>query len=103
MLCHSFLILFSNADKDIEVFPNKKIPLTSVLGVMQKYTLMPGKMIQTCRKIVEFVHKKQIPANNVKTSQEILTKLDEQGLIEIDRTGELLTLYEYLKACVRYY
>ena len=70
---------------------------------MQKYTLMPGKMIQTCRKIVEFIHQKLIPANNVRFCSDLLSKLNEQNIIEIDRSGGILIIFEYLKACVSYY
>lgn len=103
MISYAYLIFFSNADKDIEVYPNKKIPPTSVLGVMQKYTTMPGKMIQTCRKVVEFIHKRQIPSNCAKSSQELLQKINEQSVMEIDRSGGMLILYDYLKACLSYY
>lgn len=70
---------------------------------MQKYTLMPGKMIQTCRKVVEFIHQKLIPAACVKLSQELLSKLNEQSIIEVDRTGGIFIIYDYLKACIAYY
>ncbi|OMJ77356.1 hypothetical protein SteCoe_23053 [Stentor coeruleus] len=103
MISYAYLIFFSNADKDIEVYPNKKIPPTSVLGVMQKYTTMPGKMIQTCRKVVEFIHKRQIPSNCAKSSQDVLQKINEQGVMEVDRSGGMLILYDYLKACLSYY
>lgn len=104
VLCHAYLSLFCEADKAIEIFfSNKKIPVSRVLSVMQKYTLMPGKMIQTCRKIVDFIHQKQISPHCVKYSQESLSRLSEQGLIEIDRSGGILILFEYLKACVSYY
>lgn len=102
-LSYAYLVFFSNADKDIEVSPNKKIPATSVLPVMQKYTLMPGKMIQTCRKVVEFIHKKQIPTSSAKSAQEILNKVNQQSLMETDRGGGMLILYDYLKACIVYY
>jgi hypothetical protein len=103
MISYSFLIFFSNADKDIEVSPNKKIPPTSSLGIMQKYTLMPGKMIQTCRKVVDFIHKKQILANSVKSAQDVLQKVNEQSVMEADRSGGMLILYDYLKACFAYF
>jgi hypothetical protein len=96
-------VFFSQADKDIEVSPNKKIPATSVLSVMQKYTLMPGKMIQTCRKVIEFIHKKMIPSHSTRSAQEILNKVNQQNLMEIDRSGGLLIFYDFLKACFAYF
>lgn len=102
-LSYAFLVLFSQADKDIEVSPNKKIPATSVLGIMQKYTLMPGKMIQTCRKVVEFIQKKMIPSASVRSASEILGKVNQQTLMEIDRSGGLLIFYDFLRACFTYF
>jgi len=102
-LSYAYLVFFSHADRDIEVSPNKKIPATSVLPVMQKYTLMPGKMIQTCRKVVEFIHKKQIPSSSAKSAQDILNKVNQQSLMETDRGGGMLILYDYLKACIVYF
>jgi hypothetical protein len=103
MISYAYLVFFSNADRDIEVSPNKKIPQTSCLSIMQKYTLMPGKMIQTCRKVVEFIHKGQIPASSVKSAKDILSRVHEQSIMEADRTGGMLILYDYLKACFAYY
>ncbi|OMJ76067.1 hypothetical protein SteCoe_24674 [Stentor coeruleus] len=103
MISYAYLIFFSNADKDIEVYPNKKIPQTSVLGVMQKYTTIPGKMIQICRKVIEFIHKRQIPSNCAKSSQEVLQKINEQSVMEVDRSGGMLAFYDYLRACLSYY
>lgn len=70
---------------------------------MQKYTLMPGKMIQTCRKVVEFIHKKQILPISAKSAQETLNKINQQSLMETDRSGCMLILYDFLKACIIYY
>ena len=70
---------------------------------MQKYTSMPGKIIQTCRKVVDFIHCKQIPLQCVKTTQELLSKLNEQSIIESDRSGGIMIIYEFLKASVNYY
>lgn len=91
------------ADKDIDIGNSKKILPNHVLGIMQKYTLMPGKMIQTCRKVIEFIQNKLIPESNACICQDLLRKVDEQNLIELDRTGGVLLLYDYLKASVDYY
>ena len=70
---------------------------------MQKYLIMPGKMIQSCRKVIDYIHNKEIPLQSVNNSQELLNRLDEQSIIEIDRSGGIMTLFEFLKACVNYY
>ena len=70
---------------------------------MQKYTLMPGKMIQTCRRVVESIHEKSVPLASARLAQELLNKLNEQSIIEADRSGGVLVLYDYLKACLNYY
>ena len=102
-LCQAFLTLFAEADKEIEISANKKILASKVLGIMQKYTLMPGKMIQNCRNIIDFILQKKVSTNSAKQSQELISKLSQIKILEADRTGALLIFYDYLKASLDYF
>ena len=102
-LCQAFLTLFAEADKEIEISANKKILASKVLGIMQKYTLMPGKMIQNCRNIIDFIHQKKVSTNSAKQSQELISKLSQIKILEADRTGAFLIFYDYLQASLDYF
>lgn len=70
---------------------------------MQKYTLVPGRMIQTCRKLPDLIHSHEISKVSIKYTQKILSKINPQTLQDIDKSQSLSNLYSFIKLSVLYF
>jgi len=102
-LSFAYLVLFSTSDPSIQLPKNHKFSSSTVILSMQKYTLTPSKMIQTCRSLPEFVHSHKISEQCIKYTQKILSKINPLALKEIDKSLSLFHLYSFLNLSITYY
>ncbi|OMJ66379.1 hypothetical protein SteCoe_36789 [Stentor coeruleus] len=102
-LFHSYTCFFNEVDKELEILPPRKVQPSKIFTIMHKYLQMPGKMMQTCRKTLEYIHNSQISKANAKYTQELLNKIDKEDVENCDRTGGVLIFFDFLKECVKYY
>ena len=100
VLFNSFIVLFNQADKDIEKVPLKRLQSSKVIEIMQKYLQTPGKMIQLCRKFTDFVACQLITEAHIGFAEELLRSIERSDLTAIDRTGGVSIFYDFIKACV---
>lgn len=102
-LFHAYICFFNEADKDLEMLPPRKVQPSKIFTIMHKYMQMPGKMMQTCRKTLEYIHNNQVSKINANYTQELLNKIDKVAIENCDRTGGVLIFFYFLKECVKYY
>jgi hypothetical protein len=102
-LFNAFIILFNQADKEIEKIPLKKMQNVKVIEIMQKYLQTPGRMIQLCRKFNEFVENQVISEGFVGFADEILKNVSKNELLLVDRTSGVLIFYDFVKACIDFF
>lgn len=102
-LSFAYLVLFSKADPHIHIPTKSKFSSSLVISTMQKYTLVPGRLIQTCRKLPDLIHSHEISKVSIKYTQKILSKINPQTLQALDNSQSLLSLHSFLKLSVLYY
>lgn len=102
-LSFAYLVLFSTSDPSIHLPTNNKFSSSTVILSMQKYTLTPSKMIQTCRNLPEFIHSHKISEQCIKYTQKIVSKINPLSLQEIDKSLNLFHLYSFIKLSILYY
>jgi len=95
----SFLILFTEVDKDLEKVPLKRLQPSKIIELTQRYLQTPGKMIQLCRKFPDFIESHQISDPYLHLSEDFLTSASRTNLMSLDRTGGVMIFYSFLQSC----
>lgn len=85
LLIQSFLCLFCQVDKTIDVTPGFSLMKSRLWSVFNKYLANPGNAIQTLRKFPHFIVTKRISFKNVQASRELFRKINSETIPCIHR------------------
>jgi hypothetical protein len=103
VICRVFIVLFRNIDDSIQINYYNSLCNDDIIRIIKSYTDFPDKMIETCKKVEDFIIENRIPESSIKLAQEILAAINENKLLELDNSGEIVTIYEFLKLWIIYY
>ena len=103
VICSCFLLLYCEIDPTVGISPLLRVRFDKAVNTMKNYSANPGYVVTVLRKTQEYIDKEMITVDTIRRIHELLGRITEEDVRNIDKTLTGLIIYELAVYAVKYY
>lgn len=96
------LLLLSPADIAIDIGPNHKVLVSRTWEITRSYLSRPGNVIQSLRKLPDWVKQDKINQQTIKQLVERTRRIREDAVSQADGSRTAYYIFQYIKQAIAY-